>query len=348
MLNNKIVNIQERRSEKPLYDMISLILEELKERSINTSKSYEGYYREFFKLTLNKEMEFVTWEDILKINYESVLKYRNSLKKNNINKTINIKIASLNTLYKELHKADRRIDLITVDLNKLPEDEDDSSSYGSLTHEEVMALLEYCDSLPNKQKPLIKKLFFETAYITAIRQGALLKLTWNNIKRITDKKTGVRVWVIRIKDKGKTDDTPITDEFYSRLYELKKTADTNRVFNVTIKTLAKTLEDFCGYYGIEKERNIVIHSLKKASIDKVYHETRDLNKTARHGHHTGVEMVYRNYEGRNETLIDKPSYSVFNNDTNALELEEYTKEQLIEAIGKCGQSFINEILSKLK
>ena len=355
-VSNSLMNVAaERTSGRPLYIMIDLVLSEIRDRSVNTARSYEGYYREFFRITLNKEMEFVTWADLLSINYGVVLEYREQLKKTNINKTINIKTAALSTLYKELYKEDRRVDMVSVDLNKLPEDEDDSVSYGSLTEDEVGALLDYCLALPERQKPLIKKLFFETAFITAIRQGALLNLTWSNIKKVKDS-CGAEIWVIRIKDKGKTDNTPITDEFKAKLDELKtivhsdglRNKSTDRVFNVTIKTLAKTLSDFCIEHGISESRNIVIHSLKKASIDKVYHETRDINKTARHGHHTGVEMVYKNYQGKNEALKDRPSLLVFGDRNDVSLLESYSKEQLIEAIGGCGQSIVNEILSKLK
>lgn len=354
MTVTNVISIQEKRSEKPLYNIVQLVLNDLRERSENTSSSYEGYYREFFRIVVNKDMNFVTWEDLLAITYEKVLEYREELKATNINKTINIKVASLNTLYKELYKADRRVDMLVVDLKKLPEDEDDSNSWGSLSHEEVEALFEYCGSLPNKSKPLIKQLFFETAYVTAIRQGALLNLKWENFKRVKDN-DGTHLWVIRIKDKGKTDETPITDEFYQKLCQLKaivhsdglRDKPTDRVFNVTKKTLASTLKDFCRKCGISKDRNIVIHSLKKASIDKVYHETRDVNKTARHAHHKGVEMVYKHYEGKNQGLAQRPSYSTFNGDKDLSKLEEVTKEQLLEAITQCGQSVINEIISKL-
>lgn len=354
-----IISLEEKRQEiktskKSLYNMIRLILDGLRERSENTASSYEGYYREFFKITLGKEMEDVTWEDLISITYEKVLGYCEKLKKNNINKTINIKVASLKTLYRELYKADRRVDILAVEVNKLPEDEDESITYGSLTEEEIHALFDYCLNLPHREKPLIKKLFFETAYITAIRVGALLNLKWENIKRVKDK-DGLEMWVIKVKDKGSVTTTPITDEFYEKLCELKsivhsdglRDKPTDRVFNVTKKTLAKTLKDFCEAYGIDESRNIVLHSLKKASIDKVYYETRDINKTARHGHHKGVEMVYKHYQGKNEKLSNRPSYALFGEEQDLSKLEEATKEQLIEAIRKCGKSIINEVISNL-
>ena len=351
MLAQRIIEL----NTNDLYDSIQLILRDLRERSENTSKNYESNYNEFFQIILNKDMQFVTWEEFLSITYKDVLQYREVLKQTNINKTINTKIASLTTLYKELYKINRQVDIVTVDLKRLPEDEDEDNSYGSLTHNEVQNLLSYCLSLPDKQKPLIKKLFFETAYITAIRQGALLKLKWKNIEKEIGK-NGEEIYVIKVKDKGTIDVTPISNEFYNKLLELQKIMYSDgykndpedRVFNITKKTLAKTLKDYCKKYNIDKDRNIVLHSLKKASIDKVYHETRDINVTARHGHHKTVEMVYKHYEGKNKGLTDRPSYSIFNNNINIQDFDNYSKSEIINAISKCGNSIVNEVLNNLK
>ena len=156
MLAQRIIEL----NTNDLYDSIQLILRDLRERSENTSKNYESNYNEFFQIILNKDMQFVTWEEFLSITYKDVLQYREVLKQTNINKTINTKIASLTTLYKELYKINRQVDIVTVDLKRLPEDEDEDNSYGSLTHNEVQNLLSYCLSLPDKQN-LNQKLFLK-------------------------------------------------------------------------------------------------------------------------------------------------------------------------------------------
>ena len=112
------------------------------------------------------------------------------------------------------------------------------------------------------------------------------------------------------------------------LKELNKELDINdeRIFPITRKTLSKCLKDFCEHDGIKEDRNIVLHSLKKASIDKVYKEAGDINITARHGHHKGIDMVYKHYQGKNEGFANSPSLTVFDESTKDIsELECLTK-----------------------
>ena len=355
-----VISLESRKTRRSLSEAINLVLEELGTRSNNTLKSYRSNYKEFFNFCVGVGIDKVTWEQIYTITYDKVLTYRKYLatKENspNSNKTINIKVASLNTLYKELHKMDRRVDILVVDLKKLPEDEDQSIQYGSLTEDEMKALLNFTYNLPSNQKPLIKALFFETAYVTALRKGALLNLKWKHIIQEKDK-DGTSIWVIRIKHKGKVNDAPITDEMYNKLVQLKSIVHSNglrnqpedRVFNVTKKVLANTLIKFCEEYGIDRKgRNIVIHSIKKASIDKVYRETGDINETARHGHHSNISQVYNTYEGQNRNYQNRASMTAFNKEKDLSKLEKLSHKELLEAIRRCGQHTINKIVENIK
>lgn len=359
----KVVGINRNKREDNIetsievYEMIELILSDLAENSKNTERNYRSNYREFFRMVTEKEMEFATWEEVLKITYSDVMRYRNELKKINVNKTINTKVASLITLYRHLRRENNKIDLGVVDLAKLPEREEDSKQYGSLTEDEVESLLEHCRALPPRQKPLEKELFFKLAFVTAIRVQALLNLTWGDIRYLKDT-NGERVRVIEVRDKGKLDKTPITDELYEELLQLKENdmfeqlsleeKKDDKVVKISDKALRRTLNNFCEEQGIDEERNIVLHSLKKASLDKVYGATNNINVTARHGHHSGVEMVYRHYEGKNESLSDRPSFSMFDGKLDTTRLEDLSKEELLKAIGECSEFTVNEILSKVK
>ena len=357
---SNVIELRSREEEcTTVNEMVNLVISDLKEASESTAKNYYNNYKEFFREVVGKDIEFVNWEDVENITYSDVMKYRNSLKDVNVNKTINIKIASLMTLFKHLKRENSKIDIGVVNVDNLPEREEDAKQYGSLTEEEVKELIEYCEDLPLKQKPLVKKMFFKLAFVTAIRVNALLRLTWKDIKEIDDGK-GNKIKVIEIRDKGKLDKTPITDELYKELLDLKNVEDEytkigavkhtedSKILQVGDKTLRKTLKDFCELVAIDEERNIVLHSLKKASLDKVYSATNNINLTARHGHHSGIEMVYKHYEGKNELLVDRPSYSMFDKEINVDSLENLSKEELLAAISKCTDSTINEILSKVK
>lgn len=328
---------------------IKLFLKEKAEKSENTARMYENHIEEFFMFATGKGIDEVTWEDILNITYTDTKLFVEYLKdKKNSNKTINYKIASLRSLYKELYKTNRKIDLVVVDVNKLPVNEKEDNSYGSLTEEEVEKLYEF--ALKEKCNPLTKRMFFEVAIVTAIRKSALLNLKWKDIKLKKDK-TGVEVWTINVKDKGKYDVTPISNELAERLFELKKVnkaTKEDKVFPISDKSLIRTLKRFCKAEGISEERNIVLHSLKKASMDIVYQKTRDIKLTARHGHHSSLEMSYKHYLGKNQSLIDRPSYSLFEKKLDINILEKATKEEIIQVIKQCDYYIINEIILKLE
>ena len=136
------------------------------------------------------------------------------------NSTINNRLASISSVFSEMSRmTNGRVKRENVAIRKLPEYDKDERAWGSLTEEEVQGLLDYCINLPVRQKPYTKMVFFETAFVTAIRVGALLKLRWRNI---TQKEiNGKFVWTIAVTDKGKKDITPIPDELYDKIRKLK-------------------------------------------------------------------------------------------------------------------------------
>lgn len=330
------------KNKRLIIENINLILEDIRERSINTYNTYKSNYEEFFRLLVGKEMDFISWEDFLEIEYEDILRYRNLLKKSNSNKTINLKIASISSLYDELYKMNREVDKVIIDVKPLSTLEE-NNSYGSLTEGEMEGLFNYCESLNSRMKPIQKKMFFKLAYITAIRSGALLQLKWKDIAPIDN----LEGYVITLRDKGKINQTPITKEVYDSLLEMEEIEE-DRVFPTTSKSLRKVLKEYCESVGIDQEgRNIVLHSIKKASVDKVYAETGDLLATAHHAHHNGINLVYNTYQGRNNTMKEKPSYRIFGQKVDYKEeLEKFSKEELIEALIKGGDS--QKILNLLK
>ena len=160
--------------------------------------------------------------------------------------------------------------------------------------------------------------------------------------------------VIKLQDKGSNLEVAISDELYNKLLMMKEVNDElgikeDRVFPITRKTLSKCLKEFCEADGIDEDRNMVLHSLKKASIDKVYKESGDINLTARHGHHKGVEMVYRHYQGKNDGLANSPSLNLFNGTKRDLgELESLTKDELLRVISNCNGLTIDTLLRSHK
>lgn len=327
---------------------VELFLEEMAIKSESTAKNYSYFIKDFFEYILQKDFRTITWNDMFSITYAKVLKYRNYLiAEGNSSRTINTKIASLKSLYRELRKIDRRVDTVVVDVKNLPIDESEDSSYGALTKEEVDKLYEF--ALSERSLGFSKRMFFEVAITIAVRKSAILNIRWKDIKQVEEE--GDFIWTIYTLDKGnKYDANPISDRLYSELIKLReeKDSDDDLVFKFNEKTLRRSLERFCKQNNIGEDRKITIHSLKKTSMDIVYEMTNgDVLATARHGHHEGVEMLYKHYQGKNKNLKNKPSYN-FDNKVDILELEDYTKEELLKAIEQCGSGTMVAILKKLK
>lgn len=357
MSRGNVVAFQPREvsvDDTTLAEAIQLFLGLKEEKSENTAKNYELFINEFLEYIIGRNIHTATWDELLSITYPKVLKFRNYLmsktndkgERVNCNRTINTKIASLKSLYKELNKTNRMVDTVVVQLDNLNVNEKDSKSHGALSIEELENLYSFC--LKERSLGNAKKVFFRVAVTIAVRKTAILEVKWKDIKQVNE--DGINIWTIHTLDKGNEYDVnPISDELYEELITLRKKSDTEEdyVFKLNEKTLKRCLERFCKQYDIEEGRNISIHSLKKTSMDIVYGRTKDVLETARHGHHKGVEMVYKHYQGKNQKLSQKPSYTM-DEKIDSTELENYTKEELIRAIELSGHFVINEVLMKLK
>lgn len=329
------------------YESIYLFLETKGDRSMNTKKNYQSWLEDFFMYTAGKDMKYITWTDILNVTHRDILKYRRYLttKRGNGNKTANTKIIAIRSLWGYLRRDCKEVDPNIIEIESLIED---VNKYGSLTEKEYESLLKYCEG--EKRKPLEKKYFFKITMVTGLRKSAILSLRWCDIKIQLDNKTGIQVYVIQTKDKGKIVRKPINKEFYHELLVLRtpQTKEVDRIISITDKTLSKVLDNFCGEHGIDKSRNIVLHSLKKSSMDKVWYETKDIMLTAQQGNHTSIKYAYETYVGRNESLIDNPSYNIFSENNDGLaELGELSKEELLSLIKRSGKWVANELVKNL-
>lgn len=329
-------------------ESIQIFIESKMDNSENTAKNYKSWIEYFFIYVLGKEMQELTWNDIIRIQYKDVLKYRRHLinTKKNKNKTANTKLEALRSLWNYLHRECKEINLDVMKLDRLKES--NSDGWGSLTEKEWNALLEFCSK--QKHKADIKRMYFELAIITSLRSTALLNIKWKDIKKKMDNKTQQEIWVITIFDKGKEVKKPITNTIYDKICALKNlsTQKEDYILNICSKTLSKVLSDFCEEYKIDQEeRKIVLHSLKKASLDYVYSNSKDVMVTSRAAGHSTPKYIYDTYVGKNASLVDNPSYSMFNKNDEIEKLEKLNKEDLINLIKQSGKWVVDELVKNM-
>jgi site-specific recombinase XerD len=328
-----------------IANAINIYLDNKGKKSANTRKNYEIWINEFFAAIVEGYTGFssLTWEKVEAITYQDVCLYQKHLEvaKGNSNKTINAKLAGVKSLWTELLKSNRNIDVNAMTVEPLPLPEENPNSWGSLTEEEVNSLYEFCMTV--QYKPLVQKIYFELCFVTGIRYKALLDLTIEQLEQRVDKSTGKKIWCLCVNSKGKDVVKPVSDEMYSRLKSIFEKGS-NKVFNVCDKYLRQTLTYFCNKKGIGEDRKIVLHSLKKASMDFVYENTKDIVKTASHGGHKGIQTSYDYYLGKNTSLVDQASYELFDTKFDITMLEGLTKEELLERISKCGIGMIRQLV----
>jgi integrase len=146
--------------------------------------------------------------------------------------------------------------------------DDDENAYGSFTVQQINELIEFAGE--QHWKPMTQKLFFKLAFVTGIRKQAIKDLTWGQVRYLLDSKAGQYFWCICVIDKGKKINQAIDIELYNKLTLLKDawTNEEDLVFDIDIKTLEKTLKEYCQHKGIDqKKERLCMHSIRKASGD---------------------------------------------------------------------------------
>ena len=290
--------------------------------SNNTRVSYEHNYRQFFGYMCGKDLHQLTLED-LQFKRDDVMQYRVFLKESYGNSSVNQKIASLKGLYVYLSGIGLNVNVDAFNLKKLSELE--SKSYGVLHWDEV---LEMINRVKGQRKGIEKSLLIELAAKTSFRLKALLGLEWKNFERVNG------VYRIKMIDKGKMNTSSVEAEFYERLKEGLSGKRTGRLFELNVKTCSKMIRDLCLEMRIEKERNVVFHSLKKAGIKEVREATNgDIAAITKQGNHSFYTSC-KNYSEQNDDPSGHPSLLV-GKEINLGVLEGLSKKELLEVIKGC-------------
>lgn len=345
-----IVNIKKltKNQEISFGETVELILSR---KPYNTKIAYENAYREFFFYLFNKKFVNCCWDEIKSIDYTDVLKYVETMEVRNSYNTIKSRLGALQFLAKELGKIKPNYLnplIFSIKLNKQKE----TTEYGALSYDEAIDLLDYTKNLGNETSD-IQYLFFKTTLTTAHRVGSLLNITWNDIKIINE--DGIEVPVITIYDKTNTFKTPIPNELFQELKDkLFQECMEDKVFNVSQMTLSRTITSFCKKYNIDqRERRIVVHSLKKTSGDIAYAKTEgNIIEVAKHLHHTNIQTCYNSYLDKNKKFKDKISYNLLSNNNIDNEIDSLTsnlsKEDLIKILKNCDLLTKNNFINQLK
>jgi site-specific recombinase XerD len=301
-----------------------------KKNSERTANEYKSRVEEFFRMTLGKDVKFVTLEEIQSIKKADVqTKYIDALtEKGNSNNSIKTKLNSVRSFYNELLSNDLKVNPLIFKV-KLPVE---VTHHESLSREELEQLFEFMKD--EKELAMEKYLLVKILFTTANRKTATVGvssecgMTWeDNFVIRRDSETGEDIHVVRIKDKGnKWIEKPISDEFYDELQQINN--GQKHVFNLNPKTLTRALERFSKQLG----RKITAHSLKATAITLGYQMTKDIELCRQLGGHSSIATT-EIYIREEKSLTNQLSYNA-SRELDESMLEQLSHEELLEFINR--------------
>lgn len=282
-----------------IFDIFKTFIESNERNSKRTAVEYENRVREFFQFMFRKDVEDVTVNDVKKIKPKDVESFVGScLSKGNSNSTIQTKVRSVKSFFKELSRNGIRVnvDIFTVKLKNQTKHHD--ALYNMAEVEKLYEFAKGRVNFPDEQYLYIKSLF-----ITANRMESMFKLKWTDIKKKFDYATGESVWVVVVIDKGNKEiSKPITEEFYNELLSLK--VDDDLIFkNISESTIRRTMKAFSRI--LDDGRDITIHGIKASALTIAYKMCKDINKVKQLGSHSSIsttEIYVREEESYTEQL----------------------------------------------
>ena len=254
-----------------VYKQIKKFLETKALKSEKTSISYKKGIQNFFEFIKGKQLEFLTREDV-QITFDDLENFVTQVSKSNEynNKTINGYISSVAELLRYLHMKKLVDDiscLSSLKMIRLPEQQ---NKYGVLRVDEVFDFADWV--LENEVKLAdVKYYFILFSLDTCLRKSAVLNLKWENF---IVKENDVFVKAV---DKGNSDfKGSISHEFYNELLKLKEKYNTEKVFEIGSSTIQGTLDRWKEARNIPDNRNIVLHSIRKAGANFHFRTTSDI------------------------------------------------------------------------
>jgi site-specific recombinase XerD len=260
-LGNVVMMNQKPDNTKKLFPMeiIKTFLSRKEQNSENTRDTYERHIRDFFRTMRKKELGDLTVDDLIfeKVQIEA---YQVELKEYGYKgATVNNAITAIKKLYEKFEDAKYPVQSSWFNVERY--DEHDSKSYDTLTHEEVLAII---DLVSKTRKGVEKSLLVRLAYATAFRRETLLTSKWNQIYNENGQ------WYMNVLGKGnKWSHKKLSDDLYNALMDFKGNKDDDsKIFQLTNKTIRLMMKYIRENIDFG-DRHIVFHSFKKASLNEV-------------------------------------------------------------------------------
>ena len=281
-----------------------------------------------------KELKDLTVEDLI-FTPEQIEAYQVTLRQHYKGTTVNNAMSAIKKCYEKLQDSGFPVSIAWFKVERY--DEEDKVKYGTLTHDEVIAIIDF---ISKTRKGGEKALLIRLAYATAFRKESLLEMKWNQIVNIKGQ------WFAKVLGKGnKWSHKKVSNSLYNTLMEFKGDAkDDDKIFELTKLTVSRMMDKIRGQFDFG-DRHIVFHSFKKASINEVNVITGgDLKAMQNHGDHSNAQTTIDDYMA--DKKLDELVEVHIDVHGPVEKFEEMSKEELVQLLMSMDRNTQIKLLQK--
>ncbi len=269
----------------------------------NTRTTYERHIREFFNYQVDKDIEYLSEDDVI-IKKNDLMDYRTYLakNKNNTNATINNKIAALKSLIKFL-ESEHDCDSSIFNFRPLPTEKNPAGSFEGIPEAEEFAEAAF---IHERQNRLMKKLFILFSVRTGARKSEVLRVKWEDIT-YSSKHDCYLVNFKKTKQK-KARPVGISNSFYEELLTLKSEYGEHELIfhKLTVDSINDMWHRVCRVLNIPQERNLRPHSLRNTATNFSYNVSGDIKKVAAFSGHKNINVLNDHYLNKERDYSQDP------------------------------------------
>lgn len=329
-----------RKIEETIQTMVESFYNEYKLNSENTATAYKNDVLKFIEVSAPYGLNTALTQAKDFINYDKVSEFRNQERKRGLaSTTINRRVTAIREFSKHLKFRGIELDISFFEGIKPLKGEADS--YEVISTMEAMQIAEWLRE-NEKFKSEMKYYYVMLAVDTGIRADALSKLTPKNFIELDD------FVLIKGIDKGKKRFSKrISKESYLEMKNNLKewTALSQPIFSITEKNRADMMKRALKGLGWE-DRNITFHSFKKAAVNGAFEATGDIRIAMKVGSHSSVATTQRYLSEEGDDFLGAISNGNLKK-IKSLDYNDFTKEELIEAVSNMSQNFQYQLKSEL-
>lgn len=333
-----------REFNTEVYDQIMRFLREHSRASKNTVSAYERDIRQFFFKMKSKEIEHLVRED-LEYSIEKFEDYQAYLI-DELKLSVSTSNRHISSISECMRHLKRRGLVDKIDFLNIKRPTFNAESYDRLTREEVLKAADFVLTTGRKNTASIKHQLIRFTYDTCMRLEECLQVKWNDFGEPDDSN-----WIpVRTVGKGKKImNRKISLELYNDLLAIKED-EKDKVFNVSVKTVRRMMEDIKKELKIDPEkRKIVFHSIRKAGAQYIWEKTRDMNQVRLALGHSSIQTTEIYIEKNEDYGIVGAISDESSVDSRLFETVEH--EELLRAVRDLNtdqQLFLNLKLNELR